>query len=446
MLQSRSKPAVVVALLLAFTTTAQNLTGSTSRADGSEIFLCNSTIGSANASGVFTFAVDYPIANQSNAEGTVIRNIPDPSWAITVDVQNGTTQTSIWYDTAGQDYSDDLSINYDVCAYAIGGLPINTLELGQDDNGDCSTMFSQECITTLRNRAASSAHQWVSYSSPPPYQNLTVGVLPYICSYILRDLADPGSNYPYPEACRKPFGEDELGNPTVGINIMTLTGYNDSLLDNGPCTLHRGNKSFKSTSTSLAQSSIESYDNATRNIHPILSVYMPVANVDRKGPFTSWANSSLQCVRTRDFNATSRVPPALAAGKPYNYSKGLSGGAIGGIVVGVVVGVAIIAGLSLWFCWLKPRRRKRAQAAQSEKLDGGAMEKKLPDVPEAEGGGVSELSPVDRKPEMDSSPVHELGAKQQWAEIGGGPIAEMDGGGGKPVELAGSTGYPEKRP
>lgn len=93
---------MVGSVALAARTTAQTVGYPTGATDsyGNETLLCNSTISNANASGVFTFAVDYPLAGAPTSEGSVVQYVPDPSWAMTVDYTTSALQTSIWYDTA----------------------------------------------------------------------------------------------------------------------------------------------------------------------------------------------------------------------------------------------------------------------------------------------------------------------------------------------------------
>jgi hypothetical protein len=128
---------------------------------------------------------------------------------MTVDDDNDSPQTNLWYSTGGQNYSDDLALGYDVCAYYIGNLPLSTVELGQDDPGDCSTTFSDHCRTAILDRAAESAYKWVSYASQPPYSNLSTGVLSTICSYIIGDFGDNGFTYPK-ECSQDTWGPDVL--------------------------------------------------------------------------------------------------------------------------------------------------------------------------------------------------------------------------------------------
>jgi hypothetical protein len=147
--------------------------------------LCNSSISDANASGIITHG-HRDLYNTGDRLGA-----PDHSWAITVTGGNGVElERRFWYDTAGQNYADDVGIDTDVCAFHNFHLPLNAHRLGRDDPGNCSTVFSQRCIDSVASMASQSALKWTTYSSPPPYENLTAGVLPSICTYIEKDLQE----------------------------------------------------------------------------------------------------------------------------------------------------------------------------------------------------------------------------------------------------------------
>jgi hypothetical protein len=171
--------------LLLFATSAMSQTTDSSddtSSSGTTNRLCNSSISAANASGLITYDVTDP--NRQN-------NAPGHSWAITVSGGNGQQiQRKFWYDTEGQNYADDVGLDMDVCAFPNFYLPLNAHRLGQHDPGNCSTVFSQSCIDAVTSMASASALKWVTYSSPPPYENLTAGVLPSICVYIADDLRE----------------------------------------------------------------------------------------------------------------------------------------------------------------------------------------------------------------------------------------------------------------
>ena len=78
--------------------------------------------------------------------------------------------------------------------------------------------------------------------------------------------------------------------------------------------------------------------------------------------------------------ATIRTEPATASGSVTvdsqaagdSGSGGLSGGAIAGIVIGAIAGVLLLAALAA-FGFLRLRKRRRQEAADSAKLGGGMV-------------------------------------------------------------------------
>lgn len=206
-----------------------------------------------------------------------------------------------------------------------------------------------------------------------------------------------------------------------------LTGYNSSNLYYDNCTLSAGNKTFHHAPFNFPNLSQEwdagsdiGYDNLTNTVTPILTVFMDVANVKR----TSCCNkplSALECIRPSDVSENSRVAPALAEGTPWPKPGALSAGAKGGIAAGVVVFVLAVAGLLLYLRIAKRKKLARAALAQSD-ATAGIDDKKLP--PEADAGfGVHELTPNDRKHEVD-----------------GFGVSELSTGGVRPAELANTSG------
>jgi hypothetical protein len=153
---------------------------------------------------------------------------------------------------------------------------------------------------------------------------------------------------------------------------------------------------------------------------------MPVANVKRTS-FYSVAVSALQCVRVREYGEESRVSPALPKGTVWpSPVTGLSTSAKSGVIAGVVVFVILVGSLllCLWLIKRKKRRTREAVARLAAVPDDETEQ--LP--PEADGSHViSELSPKDRRPEIE-----------------GVSIVEMEGG-GRPSELA-NTAAPVELP
>ena len=382
--------------------------------------LCNSAIDKANASGVLTYQVDYLDPRPKSGGGF----IPDPSWAVTVD--GG--QRTWWYDTAGQNYSNDLYIGYDVCAYIVYRLPLNTVELGQDDPGDCSTVLSQDCIDELTTRAALSANMWTTYSSPPPYQNLTAGVLPTICNNIFGDFGDDGWSFPKQCAKELNYHQGDMSDVGNGVYVqpVPLTGYNESILDTG-CPLRDGDKTFHSDwYDSIGE--IGGYDRVTRDVTPVLTVYLPPANVDALYS-NSASISALKCLRVKHFSEGSRVSPALPAGIPYSHGS-ISGGTIAGIIVAVLAPTAIFTGLATWFCLR--RRKARGHTLEEPKLVDSTGEG------EDDSIGLAELSSKSYRQEMDSTELAELSPveRKPMIEADSKYVYELGHGEGKLVELS----------
>lgn len=145
--------------------------------------MCNSSISNANASGIFTFPVQYPLQNPDRSrameqvqETSHVLHGPSPSLVETVRKSTETSGTTLQGKTIATIWPSTTT-----CAL---------LRLGQHDLGNCSSMFTERCINNLTYVASRSAHKWISYSSSPPYENLTAGVLPSICNYIYQNLQE----------------------------------------------------------------------------------------------------------------------------------------------------------------------------------------------------------------------------------------------------------------
>lgn len=413
--------------------------------------LCNSSISNANASGILTIPNAYAPWSEDG------RN---PSWAVTVSGGNGEeVNRNLWYDTAGENYADDMALRYDVCTIVFADLHTNAYLLGQNDSGNCSSMITDRCKESVSHMASISADKWTTYSTPPPYENLTAGVLPTICRNIRDDLQETleanCSGQLLDQTRRnlvtsalevgKSQSEAYRGTTTLIVHshpdlcCSALTGYNDSILYSSNCTLSAGDRTFRPVPImSVVLDDREAgndigYDNATHEINPILTIYMPVANMEREREMYSSlepAQSVLQCIRASNISEGSRVALDLPEGTPWpSRRNGLTPAAKGGIAAGVVSCALIVGGLGLWLWHVKRKTRAQAAAAvkpQSDTTPNDDEEKKLP--PEADGaGGVYELTPDDRKLEIDGVKVLELDSSNKASEL-----ADTSG----PVELA----------
>jgi hypothetical protein len=170
------------------------------------------------------------------------------------------------------------------------------------------------------------------------------------------------------------------------------------------------------------------YNNATRSVIPIISVFMPAANNSRESVMlNAWAE--MTCLRVSKFSKGSRVPPELPSPTPVHISFPLSKGAKAGIAVGVIVGVLLIA-VALSFVIMRTRRR-RASAGGSRGLDTDTGK-------EDNKRGVAQLL-GDEKYEVvgDNKYIQELGPSLTRSEAGGTLVTKTNTG--APQELEGEA-------
>ena len=176
------------------------------------------------------------------------------------------------------------------------------------------------------------------------------------------------------------------------------------------------------------------YDNATRSIIPVLSVFMPPANNSREsGTSGGWA--TMTCLRATKFNKGSRVAPDLPSPTPVHIPHPLSKGAKVGIAIGVIVGVGLIAA-AIWF-FLRTKRRK-ANAAAAVDMDNGKGDDK---------NGAAEIVGKE-KYEVAGDHKHgqELDSGMVRSEAAGTPVAVVKAATGVPEELEGQSHHTNKGP
>lgn len=166
---------------------------------------------------------------------------------------------------------------------------------------------------------------------------------------------------------------------------VALTGYNSTYaFPTGQCTL---NGTFQQLLTEV-ESTYDDYSNAYYDLFvytpwPILTVFLPVANAERRG-WIQDAKTSVSCVRVDHFNPGARVSPALPSPTPdvlEDGGNGLSKGAIAGIIVAAVVSVVLMAGTAVWCVVLCRRRRRKSLDMASSPVNGGITDAYNLDTP-----------------------------------------------------------------
>lgn len=95
-----------------------------------------------------------------------------------------TADYSFWYNTGGENYSDSLSLGYDVCAiyFEPYGIYNNTDMRAYGNYGSCLVAFDEDCVGTIKQQSEDFAMQLVGNPTPLPDSNLTAGSLPTVCN------------------------------------------------------------------------------------------------------------------------------------------------------------------------------------------------------------------------------------------------------------------------
>ena len=102
------------------------------------------------------------------------------------------------YATGGANYSDDLALGYDVCAFTLPTYSTNTLYRAQSDTGNCFATFDSDCVSALESAASSYADGLISNATPPPNSNLTADTLSRVCYDIGQTIEQN-----FPSECQK---------------------------------------------------------------------------------------------------------------------------------------------------------------------------------------------------------------------------------------------------
>ncbi|KAM0706368.1 hypothetical protein Q7P35_005694 [Cladosporium inversicolor] len=425
--------AILHAVALVLGTTAQS-----NDEESSDIAFCNSTFTKAN--GVSCLAkylvrerITEPLKTgffpiDPEISFPLKGHVPNATWAISLSAGipfNTTVQSILWYNTGGLDYSDSLSLGFDVCAIYLGlGASKNTNLRSQHDDGSCLAILDASCIEALQRQAEEAAMQLVGSPSFLSDGNLTAKSVVGVCDEIARTMTSA-----LPQPC-KPYYNETKYDPTA---VALATGYNSTGLFFGspgdPCMLKTANNSkemlngvFDFQAAEANGTSHTQYDSdlsGVYGVYAVLTVFMPVANLKRE-VFVTRASSKMTYLRVTDYNPGSRIPASRGQPTPVLSAGGVTliKGEIAGVVVAVVVGFGLrVIAVLMW--WLRRRRTSRA-IAQSLLSNSSSHEK------------TSQVA-VATKEIGDSGARHELDpANQRLTEL-------PDVGSNNPLELEGSN-------
>ena len=215
-----------------------------------------------------------------------------------------------------------------------------------------------------------------------------------------------------------------------------MTSHNDSWLYND-CSLTKtdtndtfhyvtGISLFTDDWSMEEQKSV--YSAFAHAVIPVLTVFLPIADVERVNSISS-ASSSLTCAHVNRINEGSLLP--VEAPKPTAVASGgsLNGGEIAGVAIGAIAILAIIAGC-VWFFY---RRRKRT----ARPVEGARDSEQQPPPPAYTADpkfGSREVQ------ELEQPPVRELdGYEGKWPPVSPEekvqPTVELPGVARAPTEL-----------
>ncbi|KAL9617187.1 MAG: hypothetical protein Q9160_007992 [Pyrenula sp. 1 TL-2023] len=313
-----------------------------------------------------------------------------------------------------------------VCALILDQLPINTLERGQNDDGSCTQMFSPTCVDAYSQKMA----QYALWSTSNPQTtgnddsvtNLTNTSVEEVCGKIASDVgvlplsSSQGASL-IPDECVSYFeGGAKHDGPTVSAVALTRNITNGT----GGCDLQQWpavlpNYTINSISRIFhnhGSTSEANYDNATRSIYPIITLFFPQVH---QSPNGSWieASAHMTCPRVTRFANTSRVSPTLAAPTPVHFPRHLSDGTQAGIGVGVACGIVLVlTAATVYYRRRRARLRTGAAASKPQKRNnGGTLEVQM---------GEPE------RVELDGTIVRQVGGRMML-EAGGHAVREAPG-------------------
>lgn len=111
---------------------------------------CKYRLSDYNASGIITWEVSSPI-NTGNGD---FHSTPPFSLAKTIswNATDDTASSALWFDTAGLNFSNDVSLEMDACAWMLSPVTENMVRLAQNDPGDCSAVVSDPCRKAMSDQ------------------------------------------------------------------------------------------------------------------------------------------------------------------------------------------------------------------------------------------------------------------------------------------------------
>ncbi|KAF4625840.1 hypothetical protein G7Y89_g12322 [Cudoniella acicularis] len=413
---------------------AQNTTASTAGSDCAAIFT------SANATTTYNAEVGGLVGSpQVNGSATQPGDDPFLSWTIQVaqsydtSSQTSNVTSSLFLGTPSWTDLRTTSSPYSGCAFYFNGLPANMILRGQNDTGDCHSLFSADCVSALTTQAANAGY----YLTRSQTNNLTDGILPSICSRVLNVLTAEGA---VPSACSEFVGSDMTwGGASTNLAYGAITSSSpDSNLAN-QCTFDESTLPNSKSSTNTNQTLMAqwgnygisnntlvsiNYDNGTQQVVPIITTLFPAAYQNRTFNLDG-AEALMTCARASTIQAGSREPEDLPSATSSSNSDddiGISNTVLDLIIIAVIA-VVIAIPTGIWLCFILWRKRvqKRRRGAANDHI---LLNMRLKEQREVKDKEEQEEATT---PMLHGEMKMELEAPEWTAEAGMGLPIEMDG-------------------
>lgn len=323
-------------------------------------------------------------------------------------------------------YLGDEPLGWDVCAYAynVAGFQRSAILAAGDDDGSCSKLMNNDCLTALKT--STNAYTKDFYRSSTG----SSGTVKNVCNAVLTKL-----NANIPDACQS------ILTPASSLIVADIApsqpqppynlGANASVFQQS-CSVYNGYERWYNIYTQFSGPYSEAnYDLANAVVWPIMVTFFPPINSSVPAALTE-PETNFNCLRTNHYNPGSRVSPVYytnstnttTTSTPTPTPAGISGGVIAGIVVAAVAALLVVLGI-FWFI----RRRKR-QAIKEEEPEAveiytkeHIMNRKYSEAPSA--NGLNEMSPDTYKSELPVNFSAELHGDHHYELEGSHTIHEL---------------------
>jgi hypothetical protein len=245
-----------------------------------------------------------------------------------LNTSNYDTALTYWLDTSPVVTLQAPNMNYGGCVVALNQWPTSLLRKGQNDNGDCTSMISSDCLSEMKEMAL----QGLASSQSPGN---------YSCLNFIRNFEDT----PPEAACQKAIGKSWPGGILISTQFIGSTYdqcrpiYGNGTVNESILTSEIGNP-IEGT----PKSDLSSYDTGISTVSMLISVAFHNSTSNDTSTTAPWSDSRIVCVRPKNIVKGSRVPKGVANGFDGISSVGNRGADIAG---SAALALAVIAAIAM---------------------------------------------------------------------------------------------------